>query len=303
VVSRMVSISVGFVLTTSLAVLVISCDESRRYKVVTFFFDGVDAPGSLELAGESGDPNSLAPEAEAAGPIWYVHEPRKDCTVCHGRRGQRRPTARAFLVSPVPQLCYDCHEDRMVRGPNVHGPVAVGQCLLCHNPHKSRVKYLLKGPVPELCYFCHDTTAVEDIPAHYVRELAACMDCHDPHASLERPLLKDEARRLSAERAISEAARIPEKPGEQQFPAAQKPLARPQADSAELRKLKQEIADIFYASMDSYRDGKLIKAREGLVTVLESGLIPRTMGTTIRSYIADIDRRLMERTQPPDSQR
>ena len=91
----------------------------------------------------------------------------------------------------------------MVRGPNVHGPVAVGQCLFCHNPHKSQVKYLLKGPVPELCYLCHDEDATESIPAHFVRELSACTDCHDPHASDERPLLKQAAHRLGAAERIS----------------------------------------------------------------------------------------------------
>ena len=291
----MISISAGFVLTTSLVVFVVSCDESRRYEVITFFFDGVEPSGALKLGDESVDTNSPAPAEEAAGPIWYVHEPRKDCTVCHGRRGQRRNTARAFLVLPVPQLCYDCHEDRMVRGPNVHGPVAVGQCLFCHNPHKSQVKYLLKGPVPELCYLCHDTDAVEAIPAHSVRELASCIDCHDPHASMERPLLKDDARRLSEERAVSEATQIPEKLKTQRLPGAQKSLARPETYGPQLRMRKQEIADIFYASMDLYRDGKLIEAREGLVTVLKSGLIPQAMGKTIRGYISDIDKRSVER--------
>ena len=295
--SRMISLSVGLVLLTLLAVLVVSCDEAARYEAMTFFFDGVELPESQRPAGGIFDPNSPDLVQEPVGPTWYVHEPRKDCTTCHGKRGQRRSRARAFLVSPVPQLCYSCHEDHVVKGPNVHGPVAVGQCLFCHNPHKSQVKYLLKGPVPELCYLCHDEEAAESIPAHFVRELSACTDCHYPHASLERPLLKEGAHRLGEERALGGPPQNVDKPELQRPPTQQNPPARPEQVDPELRGRKQEIADIFYASMNLYRDGKLAQAREGLVTVLKSGLIPQAMGTTIRGYIADIDERLVERNR------
>jgi hypothetical protein len=79
-----------------------------------------------------------------------------------------------------------------------------------------------------------------------------------------------------------------------------KSAAKPEEDDAELLRQKQEIADIFYDSMDLYRDGKLVQAREGLVTVLESGLIPAAMGRTIRGYLLDIDKRLAETRTPPD---
>lgn len=280
----------------SLAVLIVSCDESGRYEVMTFFFDGVELPQAEGVTDGTVDSSSPALAEEPMGPTWYVHEPRKDCTLCHGKRGQRRPTARAFLVSPVPHLCYECHDDLTV-SPNVHGPVAVGQCLFCHSPHKSQIKYLLKGPVPELCYLCHDTIAIESIPDHFVSELSACIDCHDPHASLERPLLKEDARRLSKERAKESPTRSVVRLLEQRSQQDQRAAAKPQKVDPELRRRKQEIADIFYASMDSYREGKLEQAREGLITVLKSGLIPQAMGTTIRGYIADIDKRLVERTR------
>ena len=65
----------------------------------------------------------------------------------------------------------------------------------------------------------------------------------------------------------------------------------------------QENADLFYLSMDFYRDGKLVKAREGLVTVLNSGLIPEAMGKTIRGYLLDIDKRLAAQATPPESEK
>ena len=58
---------------------------------------------------------------------------------------------------------------------------------------------------------------------------------------------------------------------------------------------RQQIADLYYRSVGLYRSGQLETARDGFVTVLKSGLIPQAMGTMIRGYIADIDKRLVER--------
>ena len=102
------------------------------------------------------------------------------------------------------------------------------------------------------------------------------------------------------DRAIGAPAPDAQEPRGQGPIKQQKPVAKPEGGDAELRRRKQEIADIFYASMDSYRDGKLIQAREGLVTVLESGLVPAAMGKTIRDYLLDIDKRLAEGRTPPD---
>lgn len=300
---RMMSISVGLVLLVLLAVLIVSCDEARHYETMRFFFDGVEPPVSRKLADGFVDPNSPALAKEPEGPTWYVHEPTKDCTNCHDTKRQSRASGRAYLIAPVPKLCHDCHDDTTVSAPNVHGPVAVGQCLECHNPHKSQVEYLLNGPVPELCYLCHDTDAIESIPAHFVSGLSACTDCHDPHASLERTLLKEGARKLGEDRAVGGPTRTAERPEAQRPPNEQNQAARREKADLEMRKRKQEIADIFYASMDLYRDGKLAEAREGLVTVLKSGLIPQAMGTTIRGYIADIDKKLVQRTKQPDLRR
>ena len=67
-----------------------------------------------------------------------------------------------------------------------------------------------------------------------------------------------------------------------------------------MRKKIRENADLFYASMDLYREGKLAEAREGLARVLKSGLIPAPMAKTIRGYLLDLDKRLAEAATPPD---
>ena len=354
---------------------------------MTFFFDGIDAPESQRLADRLADPNSPTLAQVPQEPIWYVHEPRKDCTNCHDTAKQSKSPGQLYLTAPVPKLCYDCHDDRTVSAKFVHGPVAVGECLECHNHHKSRVKHLLKEAEPNVCYFCHDADAIAAIPAHLTGQPSACTDCHNPHASLERPLLKEGVRKVTGDPNVSaalpdylraarqqedkasagqsqtapatafesdslyqvfwtvsklieqgelrkarayleefkdnkaftdqereriaqvlsmidRAAGVPapdaQKPKRQGPVKEQKPATKPEKGDPELRRRKQEIADIFYASMDLYRDGKLVQAREGLVTVIESGLVPAPMGRTIQGYLLDIDKRLAKGRTPPD---
>jgi tetratricopeptide (TPR) repeat protein len=56
---------------------------------------------------------------------------------------------------------------------------------------------------------------------------------------------------------------------------------------------KQEIADLYYRSVGLYRTGQLKKAREGFVTVANSGLIPASMVNTINGYVREIDKTLV----------
>jgi hypothetical protein len=55
--------------------------------------------------------------------------------------------------------------------------------------------------------------------------------------------------------------------------------------------------------MEFYRAGQLIRAREGFVTVLESGLIPADMAKSIRGYLLDIDNKLKNEVTPSDTKR
>ncbi|UCE49790.1 MAG: hypothetical protein JSW47_06490 [Phycisphaerales bacterium] len=122
---------------------------------------------------------------------WYAHEPWKDCASCHDVQRQAESPSQTYFLAPVPELCYNCHTDHRDATSSVHGPVAVGDCLFCHDPHKSRIEHLLKQPVPKLCYLCHDMNDIGSIPAHPIEEASKCTDCHDAHASFARTLLKE----------------------------------------------------------------------------------------------------------------
>ncbi len=94
------------------------------------------------------------------------------------------------MVAEVPQLCYTCHKEYSALEAWVHGPVATGNCLLCHEPHKAKNASLLRKPVPELCYQCHEEQAIRQIKNHGEASYARCTDCHEGHASTARGLLR-----------------------------------------------------------------------------------------------------------------
>jgi predicted CXXCH cytochrome family protein len=191
---RYESVWIGFALLIFVTAFVGSCDEVERHKVLDYFFDGVPPLGGQNFEEEPFDPNLQELDQTGQTSVWYVHEPRKDCTNCHRKRNTRGFLAQTYLIAPVPKLCYNCHDDYTAKAAYVHGPVAVGQCLFCHSPHKSRIEHLLNKPEPELCYLCHDTKMIELIPAHLPGQTSACTDCHNPHAGSTKALLKGDNR-------------------------------------------------------------------------------------------------------------
>ncbi|MEA3227204.1 MAG: 6-bladed beta-propeller, partial [Planctomycetota bacterium] len=66
-------------------------------------------------------------------------------------------------------------------------------------------------------------------------------------------------------------------------------------DRAAGRKQNEEIAALYYRSVNAYREGQLEEAQKGFVTVLSSGLIPPAMVKTIENYLAEIDDALTRR--------
>ena len=168
-------------------ILCLGCDPEEKHRILTTFFDGV--PPLYEEITSVTDPNAIGSD-ERAELTWYIHEPQKDCAVCHGEKKERTFSAAVQLTSKVPELCFQCHEDqRSFQERYVHGPVAVAQCLLCHDPHKSTNKHVLKYPVPEVCYGCHTIEWTNMIDDHELQEYKNCLDCHSGHASNHKYLL------------------------------------------------------------------------------------------------------------------
>ena len=175
-----------------------SCGPEKRYRVLSFFFDGVppvtqpDERESTEMDVEEREkpllPALEQPESESTVPIVRSHhEPhaKRQCERCHDR------TSRTFLRVPAKDLCYLCHDRTRFQGKYVHGPVAVHQCSACHEPHQSVHEDLLKFTGASLCFICHKEETIRRIPKHADR--SDCLNCHDPHTHDNPTFLKQNA--------------------------------------------------------------------------------------------------------------
>ena len=123
------------------------------------------------------------------GSVYYGHQTSSlaECLECHsGREG-------GFQVSagPTPDLCYQCH-DPLDRKRFLHGPLAVGDCLSCHDPHGGVGPFHLRDQEVALCLSCHDAEMVQDHRGwkETVAEGGSCSACHDPHQSDTRFLVR-----------------------------------------------------------------------------------------------------------------
>lgn len=130
-----------------------------------------------------------------------VHGPIRDegnCAGCHS------PHAGGvkLLRDPQPELCYRCHKDPTLDSKGdeyefIHGPVAMGMCTACHQPHSSVEGKLLNVRGLDVCLGCHEDPAVDDQgrpwPSSHPPVSRDCLQCHDPHASAEKGHLKEPA--------------------------------------------------------------------------------------------------------------
>ena len=172
-----------------------------RYKVLTFFFEGVPTPDG-KVHGAEEDPNIIIltntkiqdvfdSDTRISEPDQYgqrissVHDVAKNCSQCHTDGFD----SDHLKVQP-PDLCYSCHMDFHREKEYLHGPLNVGECVFCHNPHQSVFIHLQQAPQPQLCYRCHLQESVATIPGHRERLETRCTDCHDPHGSSGPGLLK-----------------------------------------------------------------------------------------------------------------
>jgi predicted CXXCH cytochrome family protein len=163
------------------ATLLAGCDATTRHKVLTYFFDGVpplqEAGAPATAAGAPGLQAPVRPVLQAHGPYAA-----KLCEACHSE------SMGNTLVAPRDQLCQRCHELPMDKK-YVHGPLASGDCLVCHDPHSSPYRPLLVSEAQDFCFSCHAREAVAAVPGHEGIE-EGCTDCHDAHMSDTKNLLK-----------------------------------------------------------------------------------------------------------------
>ena len=177
-----------------LILLFVSCTPQTRYRVLSFFFDGVPPPGqnkevkkqvqktdSLKLAQSKKTNKNNRQEIQQ-----FFHPPFADreCATCHDMSGGNR------LTTPLPDLCFECHDDFRQEIAKLHGPVESGACTTCHHPHVSKNQYLLVRTGQKLCLYCHDIRDVKKNEVHEDIEDTPCTECHYAHGGDEVPFLK-----------------------------------------------------------------------------------------------------------------
>jgi predicted CXXCH cytochrome family protein len=165
------------------AALSVGCSATTSHKVLSTFFDGVPEPGTGAQAAP-GAPVAAGGAAPARQAGYREHGPyaAKLCKACH------EAGATNALVVPKEQLCLQCHELRLDRK-YVHGPLASGGCLVCHDPHSSQYRYLLVSESDGFCLHCHDGQALAKNASHAGVQ-GECTTCHDAHMSDRKFLLK-----------------------------------------------------------------------------------------------------------------
>ena len=202
-----------------MALTVTGCSHSVR----TFFFTGVPEPGQERV--DMTEQSQAAASAAARAPRKpsrvveiedFLHGPfgAVACNLCHLDPTKRNVGAAAVRSTPRPgrqlaysqeTLCVGCHSEKAAtevaaQGLWQHGPVANGQCVSCHNPHKTKRQYMLKQDSNvAMCGQCHDLDALQATRQHARDPAADCTGCHNPHAGRSRFLLKaeyDERQRL-----------------------------------------------------------------------------------------------------------
>ena len=186
-----------FVLVVFLLVIM-GCNRHARYQVLNTFFDGVPHPDDVSVAEEVAAFEMSEEEQIRLGrmrpiKIRYRHPSagaEGECALCHGDT--------KALVIPGKDMCVKCHTQVKEKKSFIHGP-AVLDCIVCHDPHESKVKALLKVLGNELCFACHYRYNREDAykaEAHQKveGEEFLCLDCHDPHGGNDKFFVKDVVR-------------------------------------------------------------------------------------------------------------
>lgn len=160
-----------------------SSDPQKRYKALSFFFDGVPNPNAP--AGSEGSEN--APTGSAPKMLAIVHKPYAEgkCGECH----EGDTTKFESFQKLSSDVCMKCHAKAINQYPVMHGPVSAGECLLCHNPHESSVKGMLNDDAPAVCMQCHLSEFLPQDKEHSDLK-RSCLECHLPHGGTKHGLLR-----------------------------------------------------------------------------------------------------------------
>ncbi len=121
-----------------------------------------------------------------------VHAPVMggDCISCHN---PHQSANKGMLKEAMPQLCFQCHPEDMVKQQNMHPPVAAGDCSGCHDNHQSDFPNRLRQEGNSLCFTCHPDKeeGIKTKKTVHLPVQQSCTQCHSPHGSAQKAMLID----------------------------------------------------------------------------------------------------------------
>ncbi|MBL4699919.1 MAG: hypothetical protein JKX85_01550 [Phycisphaeraceae bacterium] len=189
-----------------------SCSPETRYETLSFFFDGVPDPNAPDLLdGPSANARNGSPNARKLR--VSVHKPYRDndCNACHV--GNMRSFESFTKISDI--VCMNCHKQVTDAYRYMHGPVAIGACLMCHDPHEAAQPHLIKIPSPKVCLQCHQRESLGPPDIAHLNNPnpeADCLSCHVGHGSSEHGLLLDYAVAPKEKEPVTEEPALPKNP-------------------------------------------------------------------------------------------
>jgi predicted CXXCH cytochrome family protein len=114
----------------------------------------------------------------------------QQCLSCHQQFV--KPWRIGFPVAKIEEICFTCHTGKRIWQTSefIHGPLHIGGCTLCHDPHGENNRYQLwaEGSTT-LCLSCHgdkQNLVSKENPVPFVHGIifgGGCIACHDPHAT------------------------------------------------------------------------------------------------------------------------
>ncbi|MBI5863118.1 MAG: hypothetical protein HZB38_01130 [Planctomycetes bacterium] len=161
--------------------LTAACAPTTRYRVLSFFFDGVPEPGAKPRKASAAEEKLIIPIAQPMKKEVFAHAPYRGnlCRECHD------PTGSWLEMTVEAGLCEKCHAAFEESRPLVHRPAADRNCLACHSPHESAYPGVLTRSPETLCDDCHRREDLNCGPHHETLSSDPCLSCHDPHGGAD----------------------------------------------------------------------------------------------------------------------